>query len=128
MIYNKLAETMTRREMQDLQLDRLKKIVAYAYKNVEFYRKKFDAAGLKPRDIKTLKDIELIPFTVKDDLRDNYPFGMSAVSMEKIVRVHASSGTSGKPTVVFYTKNDLDNWSECVARLAAAAGCTERDT
>ncbi|MDR2046589.1 MAG: phenylacetate--CoA ligase [Clostridiales bacterium] len=128
MIYNRLAETMTRREMRELQLDRLKKCVAYAYKHSPFYKKKFDGAGLKPSDIKTLRDIEKIPFTEKSDLRDNYPFGLSAVSMDKIVRVHASSGTSGKPTVVLYTKNDLDMWSECVARLAAAAGCTDKDT
>jgi phenylacetate-CoA ligase len=119
---------MTRREMRELQLDRLKKCVAYAYKHSPFYKKKFDGAGLKPSDIKTLRDIEKIPFTEKSDLRDNYPFGLSAVSMDKIVRVHASSGTSGKPTVVLYTKNDLDMWSECVARLAAAAGCTDKDT
>jgi phenylacetate-CoA ligase len=118
---------MTRREMRDLQLDRLKKTVKYAYKEVPFYQKKFDSIGLKPSDIKTLKDIEKIPFTVKSDLRDNYPYGLSAVPMDKIVRIHASSGTSGKPTVVLYTKNDIETWSECVARLAVAAGCTEKD-
>jgi phenylacetate-CoA ligase len=127
MIYNKLAETMTRREMQELQLDRLKKTVRYAYNNSPFYKAKFDAAGVKPSDVRTLKDIEKIPFTVKSDLRDNYPFGLSAVPMDKVVRIHASSGTSGKPTVVIYTKNDLEMWSECVARFAAAAGCTEKD-
>ncbi|MDR3292502.1 MAG: phenylacetate--CoA ligase [Clostridiales bacterium] len=127
MIYNKLAETMTRREMGELQLERLKKIVRYAYNKVEFYRKKFDEIGLKPSDIKTLKDIQRIPFTVKSDLRDNYPYGLSAVSMDKVVRIHASSGTSGKPTVVVYTKNDLDMWSECIARLVVAAGCSEKD-
>ncbi|MDR1940644.1 MAG: phenylacetate--CoA ligase [Clostridiales bacterium] len=126
-IYNKLAETMTRNEMRGLQLDRLKKIVKYAYKNVPFYKKQFDDIGLKPSDIETLKDIEKIPFTQKSHFRDNYPYGLLAVPQSKIVRVHASSGTSGKPTVVCYTKNDLDMWSECVARLASAAGCSDKD-
>ena len=127
MIYNKLAETMTRREMRDLQTDRLRKIVKYAYERVPFYEKSFDEIGLKPSDIKTLNDIEKIPFTVKSDLRDNYPYGLLAVSMDKIVRIHASSGTSGKPTVAVYTENDLDMWSECMARLVVAAGCSKKD-
>lgn len=92
-----------------------------------FYKKKFDEIGLKPEDIKTLEDISKIPYTTKTDLRDNYPYGLLAVPMDEIVRVHASSGTSGKPTVVAYTKNDLDMWSDCVARLIVAAGGKKSD-
>ena len=105
----------------------LKKIVKYAYERVPFYKKKFDEIGLKPEDIKTLEDISKIPYTTKTDLRDNYPYGLLAVPMDEIVRVHASSGTSGKPTVVAYTKNDLDMWSDCVARLIVAAGGKKSD-
>lgn len=118
---------MDRAEMRALQLERLKKIVKYAYERVPFYTKKFDEIGLKPEDIKTLEDIKKIPYTTKTDLRDNYPYGLLAVSMDDIVRVHASSGTSGKPTVVAYTKNDLDMWSDCMARLIVAAGGRKSD-
>lgn len=118
---------MSRDEMSALQLERLKKIVRYAYERVPFYTKKFDEAGLRPEDIRTLEDINKIPFTTKTDLRDNYPYGLMAVEMDDIVRVHASSGTSGKPTVVFYTKNDMEMWTECMARLVAAAGGTKND-
>lgn len=127
MIYDERIETMGREEMRALQLDRLKKIVKYAYERVPFYKNKFDAIGLKPEDIRTLEDIKKIPFTTKTDLRDNYPYGLKAVDMDDIVRVHASSGTSGKPTVVFYTENDLNTWTECVARIIAAAGGTKKD-
>ena len=118
---------MSRDEMSALQLERLKKIVRYAYERVPFYTKKFDEAGLRPEDIRTLEDINKIPFTTKTDLRDNYPYGLMAVEMDDIVRVHASSGTSGKPTVVFYTKNDMEMWTECMASLVAAAGGTKND-
>lgn len=127
MIYDERIETMSRDEMSALQLERLKKIVKYAYDRVPFYTRKFDAIGLKPEDIRTLDDITKIPFTTKTDLRDNYPYGLMAVGMDDIVRVHASSGTSGKPTVVFYTENDMEMWTECMARLVAAAGGTKKD-
>jgi phenylacetate-CoA ligase len=118
---------MERGRLKGLQLERLKKIVRYAYEKVGFYKKKFDEAGIKPEDIRSLEDIKYIPYTVKSDLRDNYPYGLLAVSMDDIVRVHASSGTSGKPTVVAYTKNDLDMWTECMARLIVAAGGSKTD-
>lgn len=127
MIFNKEIELMNRNEMRDLQLVRLKRIVEYAYNRVPFYKKKFDEIGLKPDDIQSLEDIKKIPFTTKTDLRDNYPYGLNAVPMEDIVRVHASSGTSGKPTVVVYTENDLEMWSECMARLIVAAGGRKDD-
>ncbi len=127
MFFDSKIEQMGRDEMRALQLDRLKKIVKYAYERVPFYKKKFDEIGLKPEEIKTLEDISKIPYTTKTDLRDNYPYGLLAVPMDEIVRVHASSGTSGKPTVVAYTKNDLDMWSDCVARLIVAAGGKKSD-
>lgn len=127
MIYNPAVETMTLNEKRALQLERLKFIVNYAYNNVKFYKDKFDAIGLKPEDIKTLEDIVKIPFTVKSDLRDNYPYGLLAKPLDEMVRVHASTGTSGKPTVVVYTANDLDMWTECVARLVVAAGGRKSD-
>ena len=126
-MFDRKIETIDRNDLKALQLERLKKIVEYAYNRVPFYKKKFDDAKLKPSDIKTLKDIERIPFTTKTDLRDNYPYGLLAVPMDDIVRVHASSGTSGKPTVVAYTRNDLDMWSDCMARLIMAAGGTSKD-
>lgn len=125
--FDSKIEQMQREDMRALQLERLKKIVKYAYERVPFYKKKFDEIGLKPEDIKTLEDINKIPYTTKADLRDNYPYGLLAVPMEDIVRVHASSGTSGKPTVVAYTKNDLDMWSDCMARLIVAAGGRKSD-
>jgi Coenzyme F390 synthetase len=126
-MFNEKIETMSRDEMQKLQLERLQHIVKYAYDRVGFYRRKFDEIGLKPEDIKTLEDIKKIPYTVKSDLRDNYPYGLAATDLEDIVRIHASSGTSGKPTVVIYTKNDLEMWSECMARLIVMAGVTKKD-
>ena len=120
-------ETINRKKLRELQLERLRHIVAYAYDNVPMYKWRFDEIGLKPSHIRTLKDIELIPYTTKDDLRDNYPFGLFAVPMKKIVRLHASSGTTGKPVVGGYTRADLDNWSDCIARLLVMAGATEED-
>ena len=127
MIWDSNLELMTRQQMRELQLKRLKKAVNNAYENSELYRQKFDTVGLKPRHIKSLDDLKLIPFTVKDDLRRTYPFGMFQTPMKKIVRLHASSGTTGKPTVVGYTKKDLDMWAQGMARLICMAGVTEDD-
>ncbi len=126
MIWNP-AETMNRSEMAALQLLRLQETVSRAYERVAFYRDRMDAIGLKPSDIKSLKDLEKIPFTVKNDLRDNYPTGMFAEDTRAIVRYHASSGTTGKPIIVGYTRNDMAVWTDCCARLAAAAGVTADD-
>lgn len=127
MIYNREAETMPRKQIEALQLERMKHIVRYCYDNVKLYHDRFDAAGFDPDKFKALSDIKYIPPTTKDDLRDNYPFGLFAVPQKKVVRIHASSGTTGKPTVVGYTKNDLDMWSEIMARLIAAAGVNDED-
>ena len=118
---------MSRDEMQVVQSARLVKLVDYVYHNVEFYRKKMQQVGLMPGDIKTIEDIVKLPFTTKDDLRDNYPFGLFAVPNSEIVRIHASSGTTGKATVVGYTRRDLDIWAECVARCLTMAGVGKND-
>jgi len=115
-------ETASRDELQALQLTRMKQTLRHAYDNVPHYRQSFDAAGVHPDDLKTLADLAKFPFTTKTDLRDNYPFGMFAVPREKVVRVHASSGTTGKPTVVGYTQRDIDTWANVVARSIRAAG------
>ena len=120
-------ETIDRKALREMQLERLKHIVRYAYENVPMYRRRFDEIGLRPEHIRTLKDIERIPYTTKDDLRENYPFGMFAVPMKQIVRLHASSGTTGKPVVGGYTRRDLDNWSTCIARILTMAGATDED-
>ena len=122
MIWNEKIECMSREEMSKIQSERLVKLVKYVYDNVEFYRKRMDAAGIKPSDIKGIEDITKLPYTTKDDLRDTYPFGLFAAPQSDIVRVHASSGTTGKATVVGYTKNDIEIWSECVARCFSMAG------
>ncbi len=127
MFFQKEFETMSRKQIEEIQLERLKYTVNYCYAHVPFYKKKMDVAGVSPDQIKTLDDIRRIPPTTKADLRDNYPFGLFAVPMKDIVRIHASSGTTGKPTVVGYTKHDLDMWSDCMARLCAAAGATAED-
>lgn len=127
MIFNPQMETASKKQIEEIQLERLKKTVRVCYENVPHYKKKFDEIGLKPEHIQTLKDIRLIPFTVKNDLRDNYPFNFFALPVTKLARIHASSGTTGKPTVVGYTKADLDMWSEVVARLAAAGGAQPGD-
>lgn len=127
MIFDKKHETMNRKSMEKLQLKRLKTIVKYAYENVPFYKKKYDEAGFDPCSIKSLQDIKKIPFVVKSDLRDNYPYGLCAVELDDLIRIHASSGTSGKPTVVVYTKEDLEMWSDCCARIIAAAGGSKKD-
>ena len=115
-------ERASRDEVEALQFDRLKRTLSSAYEHVPHYRKAFDAKGVHPSDLKTLGDLALFPFTSKHDLRDNYPFGMFAVPREQLVRVHASSGTTGKPTVVGYTKADIDTWANLVARSIRAAG------
>ena len=109
-------------ELRELQLARLKWSVSHAYDNVAFYKQSLDGAGVHPDDIQSLDDLAKIPFTKKDDLRNNYPFGMFAVPREQVVRIHASSGTTGKPTVVGYTRNDIDAWANVVARTIRAAG------
>lgn len=120
-------ETLTREEMNALQLERLQKTVKRVYEKVEPYRRKMDECGIKPEDIKSLKDLSRLPFVTKQDLRDNYPFGLFAVPREELLRIHASSGTTGKPTVVGYTKGDMDTWTECVSRIACAGGAKPDD-
>ena len=120
-------EIASRDEIASLQLERMKWSLRHAYDNVPFYRQSFDAAGVHPDDLKTLSDLSRFPFTVKTDLRDNYPFGMFAVPREKVARIHASSGTTGQPTVVGYTQNDLNNWASVVARSLRAAGLAPGD-
>lgn len=120
-------ETLSREEIEAIQLDKLKKVVARVYEKVEPYRKKMIEANIKPEDIKSLEDLRKLPFTTKQDMRDTYPFGMFAVDKSELMRIHASSGTTGKPTVVGYTKNDLEMWAECVARLAVAGGASKDD-
>ena len=127
MIWNETKECMSRDEMTNLQSARLRKLVDYVYHNVDFYRKKMQSLGMFPGDIKGIEDITKLPFTTKDDLRDNYPFGLFAVPNSEIVRIHASSGTTGKATVVGYTRYDLDVWSECVARCLTMAGVSKND-
>ena len=126
MIWSK-EETLKRSEIEEIQLNRLKETVRRVYDNVAPYRKKMDDAGVKPEHIKTLKDLSLLPFVTKTDMRDNYPFGLFAVPKEQLLRIHASSGTTGKPTVVGYTRNDMKNWTECVSRIACMGGATEKD-
>ncbi len=115
-------ETMPRAKLAELQLERMKKIVKHAYDNVPHYKKSFDAAGVKQEHLQTNADIAKFPFTVKTDLRDNYPFAMFAVPREKVLRIHASSGTTGKPTVVGYTEADLSMWADLMARSMASVG------
>lgn len=121
-------EIASRDEISALQLQRLKWSLSHAYNNVPFYKASFDAAGVHPDDLKSLSDLAKFPFTVKSDLRDNYPFGMFAVPKTDIMRIHASSGTTGKPTVVGYTKNDVDMWANMVARSMRASGVRSGDT
>jgi phenylacetate-CoA ligase len=121
------VERASRAKLRALQLKRLKWSLAHAYRNVPHCRGKFDAAGVKPRDLRSLDDLAKFPFTTKADLRETYPFGMFAVPMDRIVRIHASSGTTGKPTVVGYTKKDLDLWSRLMARSMRAAGARPGD-
>ena len=126
MIFSK-EETLSRAELEAIQLARLKETVRLNWERVSPYRKKMEEAGVSPDDIKTLADLSKLPFVTKADLRDNYPFGLFAVPKEDLLRVHASSGTTGKPTVVGYTKRDMEMWTECVARIACAGGATPAD-
>ncbi|WMJ89569.1 phenylacetate--CoA ligase family protein [Anaerocolumna sp. MB42-C2] len=127
MIWNETKECMSREEMRNLQGARLIKMVDRVYHNVEFYRKKMQQMGLEPGDIRGIEDINKLPFTTKSDLRDNYPFGLFAIPQSEIVRVHASSGTTGKATVVGYSRRDIEIWQECVARVLAMAGVGKSD-
>jgi len=127
MIWNKTFECMSREEMRACQSRRLVDMVERIYHNVPFYRNKMQEIGLHPEDIKDIDDLKRLPFTTKQDLRDNYPFGLFAVPQSEIVRVHASSGTTGKPTVVGYTRRDLGTWSEVVARCMVSAGTHKHD-
>ena len=126
-IWNPEYETMERADLEALQLRRLQSTVAWVYERVPYYREQLDARGVKPRDIRSLADVRLLPMTDKIALRDTYPFGMFAVPLEQVVRIHSSSGTTGKPIVVGYTKGDLNTWTELTARIASAAGVTSHD-
>ena len=127
MIHNPEIECMSREDMRKLQSERLIKVVKNCYENVPFYKKKMDELGVKPEDIKSIDDISKLPFTTKHDLRDEYPFGLQAVPMTDVRRIHASSGTTGKPVVDTYTENDVKNWAEGVARVMAAGGVGKGD-
>ncbi len=126
MIWSK-EETLSRKEIEEIQLARLKETVERVYNTVPYYRQKMVDRGVTPSDIKTLKDLSKLPFVTKQDMRDTYPFGLFAVPKEDLIRIHASSGTTGKPTVVGYTKNDLKVWTECVSRIACMGGATPND-
>ena len=128
MFWDKEAETLKPEELEKLQLRRLRAIIDYCFHNSRFYRAKLKEAKIYPQDIRSLEDITKIPFTMKEDLRDNYPYGMLAVPREEVVRIHASSGTTGKPTIVAYTRRDIDNWAELMARVLTCAGVTKQDT
>lgn len=126
-MWNQEIETMPRAELERMQAERLHKMVERVYHNVPFYRQKLDQAGVKPEDIKSVKDLQKLPFTTKQDLRDNYPFGLFAVPQDEVVRIQATSGTTGKMTVVGYTKNDIGIWAEVMARTLGAGGVTRKD-
>lgn len=126
-MYSPEIETLSREEMQEIQISRLTDTIERAYNNVPFYKKKFEELNIVPEDIKTIDDVRKLPFTVKKDLRDQYPFGLFAVPLEEVVRIHGSSGTSGKPTVVGYTKKDIETWSEILARAIVTAGGSPED-
>ncbi|MDL2306448.1 phenylacetate--CoA ligase [Desulfovibrio sp. OttesenSCG-928-C06] len=127
MIFDIEMETLPREELEALQLRRLKNQCERVYANVPFYRKAFDELGVSPGDVRSLKDLARLPFTTKQDMRDNYPYGLFAMPIDTIVRIHASSGTTGRATVVGYTRRDLDNWADMMARCLSAAGITRRD-
>jgi phenylacetate-CoA ligase len=127
MYWNKAFETMDVEQLRAFQLDRLRRTVEWVYERVPFYKNKLDDLGIHPNDIKDLTDLAKLPFTVKNDLRDNYPFGLCAVPMAEVVRIHASSGTTGKPITGPYTADDLEQWAECMARNLYAAGVRSND-
>ncbi len=126
-IWDEKREMMPRDELEQLQLERLQSTVNRMYRNVKFYRNRFDEAGIMPGDILSHADLGKVPFTTKEDLRENYPYGMFGVPLREVVRIHSSTGTTGKPTVVGYTQNDIDTWSELVARFMTAGGVTRDD-
>lgn len=128
MIWNEHKEKMSRDQMSELQGRRLHKVVDYVYHNVTFYRKKMQEIDLSPDDIQKIEDVVKLPFTTKQDLRDNYPYGLQAAPQSEIIRVHASSGTTGNPTIVGYTRKDIEIWSECMARCLASYGMSRNDT
>ena len=123
MFYNEEFETLPRPALEALQLKRLQTMVARVYARVPFYSSALDKVGIKPDQITSLADLQKLPFTYKQDMRDSYPYGLFAAPMEEIVRIHASSGTTGKPTVVGYTQKDIDTWAELMARSFVAADC-----
>src|SRR5210317_790491 len=127
MIWNDEFETLPREALESLQAKRLQRVAEKVYATVPFYRQQFDKAGVKPEKIRTLDDLQRLPFTLKQDMRDNYPYGLFAKPLDQIVRIHASSGTTGKPTVVGYTRRDIENWTELMARSFIAAGAHRGD-
>ena len=127
MIWDKEFETLPREALEALKLKRLQNVAKRVYANVPFYKNAFDEKGFKPEDVESMDDLKRLPFTTKQDLRDNYPYGLFAVPLESVVRIHASSGTTGKPTVVGYTKKDIETWAELMARALSAAGATKGD-
>ena len=127
MAYQDEITHMPHEELEAIQLERLQWTAKHCYDNVEFFKQKFDEAGVKPEDIKSLDDITKLPFTTKKDLRDNYPFKMCAAPQSQFVRIHASSGTTGKPVVALYTRKDLATWTECLSRAFTAYGAGKTD-
>lgn len=127
MMFQQDLETLPREELKSLQLRRLQDLCARLYANVPFYQRKFDEIGITPKDIKSLSDIKLLPFTEKQDMRDNFPYGLFAMPKDNIVRLHASSGTTGKATVVGYTHRDITNWADCMARSLTSVGLSQKD-
>ena len=127
MFFNEEFETLSRPDLKALQLKRLQAVLERVYVNVPFYKASFDAAGVKPSVVNSLEDLQKLPFTTKQDMRDSYPYGLFAVPMDEIVRIHASSGTTGKPTVVGYTQQDISTWSDLMARSYVAAGAHKGD-
>ena len=127
MIWNEKYECMSRKDLEELQLSRLRAIVSIVYEKIPFYKDSFDNAGVGPGDIKSLSDLAKLPFITKSDLREGYPFKMLAVPMQDIIRIHSSSGTTGKPVVAGYTRKDIDTWAELMARSLVCAGATGND-
>lgn len=127
MIWNEKIECADRKFFEQNNIKWVQDTVKYAYEHVPFYKQKLDSIGMRPEDMKTLSDFAKIPFTVKTDLRDNYPYGLFAVPIKDVVRIHGSSGTTGKPIIVGYTQKDIDNWSECIARFVSMVGGTDGD-
>jgi len=127
LIWNKEDEQMSREELNELQVERLQATVRKVYNNVPFYKNKLNSAGVNPNELDSLKDLSRLPFTTKDDLRDNYPFGLFTVPLEEVVRIHSSSGTTGKPTVVGYTQEDIEIWTELMARTMSCGGIGKGD-